>query len=52
MYQPSNFARYLATYLDDNQHLYTEKEQAAIHQDELANLIQEFMDTHLNDAII
>jgi hypothetical protein len=45
MNQPNDFARYLATYLDDNQHRYTEEEQAAIHQDELAYIIQEFMDT-------
>lgn len=42
---PSETCRYLASYLFQNQERYTEHVQAAIHEDELAWVIQEFYDS-------
>jgi hypothetical protein len=42
---PSEIAQQLAAYLEQNQGMYTEEQQAAIHLDELAYVIQEFYDS-------
>jgi hypothetical protein len=42
---PSEIAQQLAAYIEQNQSLYTEGHQAAIHIDELAWVIQEFYDS-------
>lgn len=42
---PSEAAQQLANHLFQNQHLYTEEQQAAIHTDELAWVIQEYWDS-------
>lgn len=42
---PSEAAQQLANYLRQNQYLYTEDAQAAIHVDELAYVIQEYWDS-------
>lgn len=42
---PSEWCRYLASYLEQNQERYTEHDQACIHVDELAWVIHEFYET-------
>lgn len=43
--KPCAIARYLASYLNQNQFMYTEHYQAVIHEDELAWVIQDFIDS-------
>lgn len=42
---PGEAAQHLANHLQQNQYLYTEDQQAAIHNDELAWVIQEYWDS-------